>query len=106
VLSKLKSVVNMLVNKVRSVITREAVIRLLRENAELLKEQNETLKNTVVESMDLVSSYKQSMLQMREYMLQMRDHMEEQDELYDNQETNEEDDVDPFKLMRKKETIH
>jgi hypothetical protein len=73
---------------------------------DILTERNESLKTSVVESLDLVSSYKQSMLQMREYMLQMRDHMEEQDELYDNQETNEEDDVDPFKLMRKKETIH
>tara|TARA_B110000211_G_C14079543_1_gene553830 strand:+ start:973 stop:1293 length:321 start_codon:yes stop_codon:yes gene_type:complete len=106
VLFKIKSALNLLVSRVRYVFAREETIEILRENVDILTERNESLKTSVVESLDLVSSYKQSMLQMREYMLQMRDHMEEQDELYDNQETNEEDDVDPFKLMRKKETIH
>ena len=94
-----------IIAKVRDLINRERVIKLLRENARLLEEQNTSLQNTVCHSIDLVSSYKQSMIQMREYMQAIAQmHMDEQSQ--DSFETNEEEEIDPYELIRKKTTIH
>ena len=98
-----------IIAKFRNLIDRERVVKLLRENIKLLEEQNTSLQNTVCHSVDLVSNYKQSMMQMREYMqaiAQMHMEEQEQDSFRSKSDNNEEEEIDPYELIRKKTTIH
>ena len=75
------------------------------EHVKLLKEQNEKLKDTVVQSMDLVTNYKHGLIEMREQMnafVQMQMYFSEQEEV----NTGEEENVKQHELIRKKITIH
>ena len=75
------------------------------EHVKLLKEQNEKLKDTVVQSMDLVTNYKHGLIEMREQMnafVQMQMHFSEQEEV----NIGEEENVKQHELIRRKITIH
>ncbi len=88
-------------------------IILLEEEAELqqdllisLEEQNTKLKDSVVSSMDLVSSYKSGMLQMRQYMEALMTERFSEGLEFNETENEEEDELDAYKSLRKKTTIH
>ena len=88
-------------------------IILLEEEAELqqdllisLEEQNTKLKDSVVSSMDLVSSYKSGMLQMRQYMEALMTERFSEGLQFNEKENEEEDELDVYKSLRKKTTIH
>ena len=88
-------------------------IILLEEEAELqqellisLEEQNTKLKDSVVSSMDLVSSYKSGMLQMRQYMEALMTERFSEGLQFNENENEEEDELDVYKSLRKKTTIH
>jgi len=90
-------------------------ITLLEQEAELqqellisLEEENTKLKDSVVSSVDLVSNYKNGMLQMRQYMeALMTERFSEGHQFNENENENEEEDeLDVYKSLRKKTTIH
>ena len=86
-------------------------IELLEEEASLqqdlllnLEEENTKLKDTVVSSMDLVTQNKAGMIQMRQYMTEvMASQYAAEDPFNENEE---EDELDAYKSLRKKTTIH
>jgi len=69
-----------------------------------LEEENTKLRDTVIESVDLVSTYKVGMEQMKHYLQSI---MAVNNDSNDNHEdSEEEDDLDIYKALRKKTTIH
>ncbi len=86
-------------------------IELLEEEASLqqdlllnLEEENTKLRDTVVSSMDLVTQYKNGMIQMKQYMTQMMTSQYAAEDPFD--ESEEEDELDAYRALRKKTTIH
>ena len=74
-----------------------------------LEEENTYLKESVLKSVDLVSSYKLAMTEMQKFINEIRKESLKQllgeDETSELEELEEEAD-DYYKLMRKKTTIH
>lgn len=86
-------------------------IKIMEEESEFkgillidLEEENTKLKNTVVSSMDLVQSYKTGMLQMRSHLSQLMASQYAEKDLFGENE--EEEELDEYKSLRKKTTIH
>lgn len=74
-----------------------------------LEEENTYLKESVLKSVDLVSSYKLAMTEMQKFINEVR--KESLKQLLGENETSELDELeeeaeDYYKLMRKKNTIH
>ena len=77
----------------------------LRELNVGLEKENSKLKDVIVEQSDLVIQYKKGMQQMREYMNAMVQ-MQSEIENYEDENEDEEGNIDPYELLRKKTTIH
>jgi hypothetical protein len=79
------------------------------EQLKELEAENTYLKESVLKSVDLVSSYKHAMLEMQKFVNEVRKDQIRQilgdDETSELEELEEEAD-DYYKLMRKKTTIH
>ena len=77
----------------------------LQKRIAFLEEENATLKNTVVQSMNMVITYKDSMVEMRQFMNQML--QSGMMEIESNPEEDEEEEgFKQYALTRKKSTIH
>ena len=70
-----------------------------------LEKENSKLKDVIVEQTELVLQYKTGMQKMREYMSAMVQ-MHSEVEQYESEHEDEEGNIDPFELLRKKTTIH
>lgn len=70
-----------------------------------LERENTKLKDVIVEQSDLVIQYKKGMQQMREYMNAMVQ-MQSEIEKYEDENGDEEGNIDPYEMLRKKTTIH
>ena len=94
-----------LATKIHIIFLRAEVNEQLRELNIGLEKENSKLKNMIVEQTDLVLQYKRGMQQMREYMNAMVQ-MQSEVEQYESEHEDEEGNIDPFELLRKKTTIH
>lgn len=112
-----KRLVTKLVNIFRADKILKDEIQFMEEESRLredlliaLEEENTKLKNTVVSSMDLVDNYKTGMLQMRSYLSQVMASQSSEtigeNDSFDENDNEEEDDLDIYKALMKKTTIH
>jgi len=90
---------------------RQKYTRLQIENRQLksmitnLEKENTKLKDVVVSSVELVDSYKHGMTQLRRYFQQQVTERYYSNEEYEQSE-DEEEEVDIYKALRKKTTVH
>ena len=79
----------------------------LQKRVAFLENENASLKNTVVQSMNMVITYKDSMVEMRQFMNHMvQMGMMEVESNNNPEEDEEEEGFKQYALTRKKSTIH
>lgn len=83
----------------------EQNMKTLRSMITNLEKENTKLKDVVVSSVELVDSYKHGMTQLRRYFQQQVTEQYYSNEEYEQSE-DEEEEVDIYKALRKKTTVH
>lgn len=119
--NKIKHLYARVAAPVRMILFRERYIRVLEEENTLLRETNTKLEASVLFSVSLSEKYRAAMLQIQGYMQDMIQAQEGKsssaggyEEHYDysagedgeSQTEGEEEDYDPYSLMRKKTILH
>lgn len=94
-----------LVEAIKIIFLRAEVNECLKKLNVGLEEENSRLRGMVIEQADLVLQYKRAMQQTRDYIIEMTQKHSETD-YYDGEREEEEGNIDPFELLRKKNTIH
>lgn len=94
-----------LVEAIKIIFLRAEVNECLKKLNVGLEEENSRLRGMVIEQADLVLQYKRAMQQTRDYIIEMAQKQSEID-YYDGEREEEEGNIDPFELLRKKNTIH
>ena len=96
----------------KKIVNRFRHISLLKEKIKLLEKENEHLKNTVVESVELVSDFRRAAGEMNKfinmiYKSQIQNLQGGVDqEVIDQFDELEQEDIEEFKELKKKMTIH
>ena len=96
-----------ILKQIKLLISRKVRVKDLQKQILQLEEENASLKNTVVDSMNMVTAYKDSMVEMKKFMnhlVQLGTMEISSNNIEENEE--EEEEFDRYALLRKKTTIH
>ena len=92
-----------ILKQIKLLISRKVRVKDLQKQILQLEEENASLKNTVVDSMNMVTTYKDSMVEMKKFMnhlVQLGTMEISSNNIEENEE--EEEEFDRYALLRKK----